>query len=166
MRTIGQFLDGIGERIGLVARFGRWGVLPHYLFAILVIMTLVFATVLPVNRLVAEGRREDEIRREIDEVRANSAELRKKIDRLNDPRVIESEARARLGLVRPGETPLIVTEGPLPQPGPSAMKPKPKPNPRPPTSTATPVKTSPRPGPSKTPSSPKRSPSPSASVRR
>ncbi|RIK09556.1 MAG: hypothetical protein DCC49_05880 [Acidobacteria bacterium] len=131
-----------GSRIGHVARFGRWGVLPHYLFTIVVVLTLMFATVLPIKRLLAEGEREAEIRREIEAVRANSMELSQKIDELNDPAVIESQARSRLGLVRSGETPLIVTEGPLPDPAPPSAKPKPKPNPKPPAKTATPKPTS------------------------
>lgn len=138
-----RILRETGSRIGHLARFGRWGVLPHYLFTIVVVLTLIFATVLPIKRLLAESEREAEIRHEIEAVRANSMELSQKIDELNDPAVIESQARSRLGLVRSGETPLIVTEGPLPDPAPPSAKPKPKPkpNPKPPAKTATPKPT-------------------------
>lgn len=155
------------SRIGHLARFGRWGVLPHYLFAIVVILTLVFATVLPINRLLAEGRREADIRREIDSIKADSEALANKIDELNDPVVIESQARARLGLVRSGETPLIVTEGPLPDPAPPSAKPKPRPNPKPP---STMTKPKPSPTPSKAakpaPSPTQAKPKPSSTAKR
>lgn len=147
-----RILQQTGSRIGHVARFGRWGVLPHYLFTIVVVLTLLFATVLPIKRLLVEGEREAEVRREIEVVRASSMELSQKIDELNEPAVIESQARSRLGLVRSGETPLIVTEGPLPVPAPAPAKPKPKPNPKPPAKTATPKSTA----------TPKASPTPAA----
>lgn len=152
-----RVLREAGSRIGHIARFGRWGVLPHYLFTIVVILTLIFATVLPIKRLLVEGEREAEVRREIEAVRASSMELSQKIDELNDPAVIESQARSRLGLVRSGETPLIVTEGPLPDPAPPSAKPKPKPkpNPKPPAKTATPKATS----------TPKASPTPAKAVK-
>ncbi len=148
---------GLGERVRNVARFGRWGVLPHYIFFLVVLLTLVLTTALPLNRMMIERRREAELRAQIAEIRSDSQRLHREIDNLNDPAVVEAQARSRLGLVRPGETPLVAVEGPLPAPGsaPAAKKPTPQPNPKP-----TVVGAKPATSPSPTRAAPAASPTP------
>lgn len=127
-----------GRRLRDIALFGRWGILPHYIFGIVIVLTLVFSTALPVRRMVEERRHEAAIRRQVAETRAGSAQLQADIDRLSDPTVVEEQARVRLGLVRAGETPLVVVDGPLPVPGSTsapkkkaAAPPVPAPSPKP-----------------------------------
>ncbi len=53
-------------------------------------------------------------------------ELTKRKDRLSDPQHVEAEARRRLGLVRPGETPYVVHLPPDKKPEKPEPAPKPK----------------------------------------
>lgn len=137
-----------------MARFGRWGVLPHYIFVVVVVLTLVFATALPFRRMMTERHREAEIRRQVDQTRADSARLQAEIDRLTDPMVVEQQARERLGLVRQGETPLVAVDGDLPDPasGPPPKKP-------------TPTAAAPAPKVTPTPAAKQTTPAPSSSPR-
>lgn len=125
----GRAANGAGRRIRDVAKFGRWGVLPHFIFAVVVALTLVFATALPLKRMMTERNRESELRHQVEQTRAESARLQSEIENLTDPAVVEQQARERLGLVRPGETPLVGVDGGLPDPaaGPAPKKPKPTP---------------------------------------
>lgn len=69
-------------------------------------VVLVYALALGLRQQVYLARLERDIRAtraELDEARARRAALEAAIRRLQDPAVVELEARRRLGLARPGE---------------------------------------------------------------
>jgi cell division protein FtsB len=65
--------------------------------------------------LSAAERQRAELSQQVGQLRARNAQL-------SDPAEVESEARSRLGYIRPGETPYIVQVTPLPAPPPPPPK--------------------------------------------
>ncbi len=96
-------------------RLPRWA-LPLILLAVLILMLNAFgSSYLSVYRLRREAVRLD---REVADLRRENAQLREEIRRLHRPQYIERLAREQLGLVKPGEIPVILVH-PTPSPRPS-----------------------------------------------
>lgn len=70
----------------------------------LVILVIAFQRMYSLYELHCQIR-EAEIRKE--ELLKENAELKERIDELNDPAVIERKARDDLGMVKPGEVPYV-----------------------------------------------------------
>lgn len=95
-------------------RLPRW-VLPLVLIGIAALAVNAFgATYLATYRLHREA---DRLTRELGTLRRENAQLREEIRRLHTPHYIERLAREQLGLVRPGEIPIILVR-PTPAPPP------------------------------------------------
>ncbi|HEV8338638.1 MAG TPA: septum formation initiator family protein [bacterium] len=95
-------------------RLPRW-VLPLVLIGVAALAVNAFgATYLATYRLHREA---DRLSRELGTLRRENAQLREEIRRLHTPQYIERLAREQLGLVRPGEIPIIlVRPTPVPRP--------------------------------------------------
>jgi cell division protein FtsB len=66
-------------------------------------------------QLLAERKKVEDLRRQLDELRGENARLAAEIAALRrDPAAIERIAREQLGLVRPGETVFLIREEPRP----------------------------------------------------
>jgi len=61
------------------------------------------------SQLNAIGNEAESVRMELAELQQVNAALKEERDALNDRRYVEKLAREELGLVKPGETPYIVT---------------------------------------------------------
>lgn len=70
----------------------------------LVILVIAFQRIYSLYELHCQIR-EAEIRKE--ELLKENAELKERIEELNDPAVIERKARDDLGMVKPGEVPYV-----------------------------------------------------------
>ena len=97
-------------------RLPRW-VLPLVLIGVAALAVNAFgATYLATYRLHREA---DRLTREVGTLRKENAQLREEIRRLHTPQYIERLAREQLGLVRPGEIPIIlIRPTPVPRPSP------------------------------------------------
>ncbi|MBI3975857.1 MAG: cell division protein FtsL [Armatimonadetes bacterium] len=97
-------------------RLPRWVVPLLLIGAALLTLNAFGATYLATYRLHREA---DRLSREAGALRRENAQLREEIRRLHTPQYIERLAREQLGLVRPGEIPIIlVRPTPTPPPGP------------------------------------------------
>ncbi len=96
-------------------RLPRW-VVPLIAFALVAVLLNAFgSTYLTTYRLRREAARLD---REVQTLRRENAQLREEIRRLHTPEYIERLAREQLGLVKPGEIPVILIR-PTPTPRPT-----------------------------------------------
>ncbi len=97
-------------------RLPRW-LLPLLLLAVMALIINAFgSSYLSAYRLRREAARLD---RQVQMLRRENAQLREEIRRLHTPEYIERLAREQLGLVKPGEIPvLLIRPTPLPQPSP------------------------------------------------
>ncbi len=62
----------------------------------------------PTRQLLEQRSRIAGMSEELDTIRTSNRRLERRVQRLNDPDYLEQQARAQSGLVRPGETSVIV----------------------------------------------------------
>src|SRR5699024_5831027 len=74
----------------------------------IVICALAFTVPVPLRTYLTQQAELRVQQQRQDELRQKRQQLRERKDELNDPAVIEAEARSRLGYVMPGETPYMV----------------------------------------------------------
>ena len=75
--------------------------------ALLVVLAGAMA-IQPTRQLLAQRARIEQMTAELRSVEKSNVRLEAYITRLNDPDYLEQQARAQLGLVRPGETTYVV----------------------------------------------------------
>ncbi len=96
-------------------RFPRW-VVPLLALAVGALLLHAYgASTLTAYRMRREAAR---LERQVQALRRENAQLREEIRRLHTPAYIERLAREQLGLVRPGEIPVILVR-PTPSPPPA-----------------------------------------------
>ncbi|MDQ7849010.1 MAG: septum formation initiator family protein [Armatimonadota bacterium] len=101
---------------GLRRRFPRWVIPLLVLAAATLLLRAYGASTLTAYRLRREAAR---LEGQIQTLRRENAQLREEIRRLHTPAYIERLAREQLGLVRPGEIPVIlIRTTPTPPPAP------------------------------------------------
>jgi cell division protein FtsB len=95
----------------------RWS-LPSFgiggqVIALILVLGLVSAMAIqPTRQLLAQQHRISATASELHQTERANARLSQRIARLRDPDFIEEQARAEIGLVRPGETPYVVMPRP------------------------------------------------------
>jgi cell division protein FtsL len=99
-----------------------------YLAGLAVLVALLGVMMIkPLESLTTASDRVDELQRQRDELAAEVAELQARRDDLSRPEEIELLAREELGMVAPGEVPLVVVtpDAPPPaqEPAPAADRP-------------------------------------------
>jgi cell division protein FtsB len=81
--------------------------------ALTLVLGLVSAMAIqPTRQLLAQQQRISATASELHRTERANARLTQRIARLRDPDFIEEQARADIGLVRPGETPYVVVRRP------------------------------------------------------
>jgi cell division protein FtsB len=107
---------------------------------VLFMVLLALAGLKSYRDLSAARERERVLETGIEDMRARSAKLRTRIERLrNDPGTLERRAREDLGMVRPGDVIIeLPADGMVPAKAPVPPPPAPAPAPPPPTPVATP----------------------------
>jgi cell division protein FtsB len=81
--------------------------------ALILVLGLVSAMAIqPTRQLLAQQHRISATASELHQTERANARLSQRIARLRDPDFIEEQARAEIGLVRPGETPFVVVPPP------------------------------------------------------
>ncbi|MBI3976944.1 MAG: septum formation initiator family protein [Chloroflexi bacterium] len=95
------------------------------LLAIPLLVLLAFSAGRKVIEMVALRQEATELRQEIDLLKARNTELRQQVEYLRSDRYVERVAREELGLVKPGDTPVVVlvptaAATPSPTPTPTA----------------------------------------------
>lgn len=106
------------------------------LAAVLAVPVVLYALVATGQKALDNYRLNQEVetlRAEVVVLRGDNIDLQKQIELARGDAAIEAIARTQLGLVKPGDHPIVVAADP-----PSASQPEPKPAPAPPTADASP----------------------------
>ena len=91
------------------ARNSRWFAgLPQVVIVLLVLGLFVALAIQPTRQLFEQRDRISGMSHELSHLERSNARLEHRIERLKDPDYIEQRARTQIGLVRPGETAVIV----------------------------------------------------------
>ena len=84
------------------------GMGPQIVVVLLLVGLAAAMAVQPTRQLLAQKNRMEQMSDELRRVERTNRRLEIYITRLNDPDYLEQQARAQLGLVRPGETTYVV----------------------------------------------------------
>jgi cell division protein FtsB len=86
----------------------RLGIGPQLVIVLLVLGLIGAMAIQPTRALLEQRRRIDTMAGDLQRIEGINSKLEARIERLQDPDFIEQEARAKVGLVRAGETTYIV----------------------------------------------------------
>jgi cell division protein FtsB len=86
----------------------RLGIGPQLIVVLLVVGLAGAMAIQPTRQLLAQRARMDQMTTELRRIERTNRRLEAYVTRLIDPDYVEQQARAQLGLVRPGETAYIV----------------------------------------------------------
>ena len=90
---------GDGQRLGLA---------PQAIIVMLVVGLAGAMAIEPTRQLLEQRSRISGMTDELRDIRASNRSLENRVERLQDPDYLEQQARSQSGLVRPGETSVIV----------------------------------------------------------
>ena len=86
----------------------RLGIGPQVVITVLILGLLGAMAIEPTRQLLAQRERISGMAQDLDELQRSNNRLSARIDRLKDPDFLEQRAREQMGLVRPGETAIVV----------------------------------------------------------
>ena len=89
-------------------RLPRMGIGPQVVITLLVLGLLGAMAIEPTRQLLEQRERISAMADDLHEIERSNGRLAARIDRLQDPDFIEQRAREQIGLVRPGETAIVV----------------------------------------------------------
>ena len=89
-------------------RLPRFGIGPQVVITILVLGLLGAMAIEPTRQLLEQRERISTMASDLAEIERSNDRLAARIDRLKDPDFLEQRAREQIGLVRPGETAIVV----------------------------------------------------------
>lgn len=89
-------------------RLPRLGIGPQVVITFLVLGLLGAMAIEPTRQLVEQRERISAMASDLSEIQRSNNRLAARIERLQDPDFIEQRAREQIGLVRPGETAIVV----------------------------------------------------------
>ena len=84
------------------------GIGPQMIVVALLVGLAAAMAIQPTRQLLAQRSRIEQMTEELRRVERSNERLEAYVVRLNDPDYLEQQARAQLGLVRPGETSYVV----------------------------------------------------------
>ena len=102
---------------------------PMQILLLLVLTVALYFAAAFAGELIASHRIDQQVvslTSDIDRLRANNARLKAAVAEASSDAYVERQAREELGLVRPGDTPVVVVNAPTPAPPPPAPTPVPK----------------------------------------
>ena len=89
-------------------RLPRLGIGPQVVITVLVLGLLGAMAIEPTRQLLEQRERISTMASDLSEIERSNDRLAARIDRLKDPDFLEQRAREQIGLVRPGETAIVV----------------------------------------------------------
>ena len=89
-------------------RMPRMGIGPQVVITILVLGLLGAMAIEPTRQLLEQRERISTMAADLQDIERSNQRLSARIDRLKDPDFLEHRAREQIGLVRPGETAIVV----------------------------------------------------------
>ena len=89
-------------------RLPRLGIGPQLVITLLVLGLLGAMAIEPTRQLLEQRERIASMATDLHDIERSNARLEARIDRLKDPDFLEQRAREQIGLVRPGETAIVV----------------------------------------------------------
>ena len=89
-------------------RVPRLGIGPQVVITILVLGLLGAMAIEPTRQLLEQRERISTMATDLANIERSNKRLEARIERLNDPDFLEQRAREQIGLVRPGETAIVV----------------------------------------------------------
>lgn len=103
---------------------GNLKVTPRAIILVVLILLLIGLNVRPIREIYRQARETRQLERQLGRLRSENEDLRTEVERLNTDAYIEQQARARLGLIKPGEKAYVIVpprqEKPPPQKKPAA----------------------------------------------
>lgn len=84
------------------------GVLPRVIVAMLILGVIGAMAIEPTRQLIEQRKRISAMSSDVREIESANAALGSRIDRLKNPDFLEQRAREQIGLIIPGETPIVV----------------------------------------------------------
>lgn len=96
-------MKALAYRLRPRARWPRFGLGPQIVVFVLVLGLGAAMIATPVRQLVAQRARIESMTEQLRRVERQNGRLANEIERLEDPDYLEQQARAKFGLVRPGE---------------------------------------------------------------
>ncbi|HVA24039.1 MAG TPA: septum formation initiator family protein [Chloroflexota bacterium] len=101
---------------------------PMQILLLLVLTVALYFAAAFAGELIASHRINQQVASltsEIDRLRADNTHLKAAVAEASSDAFVERQARDELGLVRPGDTPVVVANAPVPAPPPPAPSPTP-----------------------------------------
>lgn len=92
----------------VATRFGLPRVSPRGIVVVLVLGLVGAMAIEPTRQLIEQRERIEGVTADLDAIVSSNEDLEDQIARLKDDDFIEQRARAQMGLVRPGETSIVV----------------------------------------------------------
>ena len=89
-------------------RMPRMGIGPQVVITVLVLGLLGAMAIEPTRQLLEQRERISTMAADLQEIERSNQRLSARIERLQDPDFLEQRAREQIGLVRPGETAIVV----------------------------------------------------------
>jgi len=89
-------------------RMPRMGIGPQVVITVLVLSLLGAMAIEPTRQLIEQRERISTMAADLQEIERSNHRLSARIERLQDPDFLEQRAREQIGLVRPGETAIVV----------------------------------------------------------
>ena len=89
-------------------RVPRLGIGPQVVVTLLVLGLLGAMAIEPTRQLLTQRERISGMAQDLNALERSNDRLEERIDRLRDPDFLEQRAREQIGLVRPGETAIVV----------------------------------------------------------
>ena len=87
---------------------GRLSIAPQIAVVVLVVGLASAMAIEPTRQLLEQRTRISDMSTELKMIERSNARLKNRVERLQDPDYLEQQAREQSGLVRPGETSVIV----------------------------------------------------------
>jgi cell division protein FtsB len=104
---------------------------PMQILLLLVLTVALYFAAAFAGELIASRRIDSQLRSislQIGKLKADNVRLKAQVAEAQTDAFVEREARDQLGLVRPGDVPVVVVNAPTPSPPPPAPTPTPKPH--------------------------------------
>ncbi len=113
-----------------MAGLGNLRITPKAIVLAVLVLLLIGLNVRPIQEIYRQSKEAAELEKDLTSLKSENEQLRTEIERLNTDAYIEQQARARLGLIKPGEKAYVIVppkqeKPPAPQKK-STVKTKPK----------------------------------------
>lgn len=91
-----------------MAGLGNIRITPKAIILVVLVLLLIGLNVRPIQEIYRQSKEAAELEKDLKTLKSENEQLRTEIERLNTDAYIEQQARARLGLIKPGEKAYVI----------------------------------------------------------